>query len=96
MVPSHADEVSRLSLSLLHLMREIARQNSSEAAMYFGVPEEIAHLVSECSVADLQALARPGVMFFVPRIKTQQFRQLIENPGAPLEQARAVAIALGR
>ncbi len=92
----HASEISALSLSLLHLMREIARKDPSEASVYFGVTEEIARLVAECTVDDLHAIAAPGVMLFVPRIKTAQLRQFIQQKGLPLEQARTVAMALAR
>jgi len=91
---NHAEEISQLSLSLLHTLRDMARNDPAEAALYFGVGDDVVEAIAECGPAELQALARPGLMLFAPRIKASQIRNLCQSKGSSAERRRTAAMAL--
>lgn len=93
---NHAEEISQLSLSFLHILREIARTDPEEASIYFGVGEDVIQKIAQCDIADIQNISRMGIMLFTPRIKSKQMRALFSDPSSSTELARATAMALAK
>jgi hypothetical protein len=91
---NYTDELARLSLSLLHLIREIGKNDPAEAAACFGVTDEVVRLIVDSSNADLRAVASTGVMLFAPRIKSSHIATLLATGVDDLQHARTLAMAL--
>ena len=83
-----AKDIHELNLSYLFCLREMAREDVSEAAVRFGVEQSLAKSIAESSVEGLREIASPTMLQFKIRAPIQMRSVLKgEDESAPLKTA---------
>lgn len=84
-------DIQDLNLSYLFCLREMAREDTGEAAIRFGVEQSLAKAIAEASVEDLRKMANPSLLQFKIRAP-MQMRVLLRGDDASASLKTAISM----
>lgn len=88
----YAKDFAHINYQLLHLLRDIARQDKVLAAMKFGVSAQFVDRISRATLEDLQVLAKSSALSFQPKssVALDVLLGAVLSPGVTAEQVEAM------
>lgn len=88
-----SEDIFRLNLEFLRLLREAGQANPAECALRFGVPDRLVRSVVSMSGRELEEMARGGLAVFRVEVATLPDAAITRRSGARKDcrQPREVA-----
>lgn len=72
----------QLNLAYLHSARELARIDPQEAALRFGLSQDVVDALIDASIDDLQRVAASSFLLFQPRGNQNQLIEMVKSKGS--------------